>query len=170
MLKKILPALLLLFMPAIIQALESNKIVIAVCSLLPTDAIQNSLNQNRYSFKVIQVPKNITDPAACQTLWLGKSVPLENAIEIKNVILKSGIKLHYIGISGDYDYKEPPNAINHTIIIGGSTYAAESQGIKELNNQEFDAIFSVSSLKELHENIRKTYSIASKRFWMEKLK
>jgi hypothetical protein len=171
MMRKIFVIVLILFSPCVLAVKGGgNKIVVQVCSLLPAKSVEKLLDPSKYTVEILKVPDSVKAKSVCEAIWVGIDVPLSNARKAIMSATASGITLNYIGIAGDYDYKEPPAIINRTITIGGSTKAAIEQGLRKLTPKELRDILSVKNDEEFHKMIRSTYSMISKRYWMHKLR
>lgn len=124
-------------------------------------ALINILNEKGFTTR-IYVDPNIKDnhkkqknPSEHETIWLGKNVPANIAIEV----IKSAKQLYqflkYIEISGDR--VEPPPEVHDNIFIAGSTKSALMAKLKELTNSDFEKLYNMTSKSDLHRFIRSFY-------------
>ena len=64
--------------------------------------------------------------------------------------------LEYIFISGDRG-ECPPSFVHNEIFIGGSTKTAIVGNLKKLSDNDFEKLYKMTSITNLHEFIRSFY-------------
>lgn len=95
-------------------------------------------------------------PAEYQAIWLGKNLPIEFACEILKLAKHRYPHLKYIHIPGEFG-GEPPEYIHNQIYIGGATSTALENGLKPLEESDFEDLFTAPTKEALHEKIRSKY-------------
>ena len=81
-----------------------------------------------------------------EAIWLGKKVPLNLAVNIIKMAKNKFPHLKYVKLSSD----EAPAYVDYQIFIGGSTNTAVKQGLKALNQNDFERMYECESVEDLH--------------------
>jgi hypothetical protein len=100
--------------------------------------------------------EKLNKPSENESIWLGKNVPVNIAIEVIKSAKQIYPFLKYIDLYGHHGTKIPEGWHNE-IFIGGSTSIALEDKLKELKNPDFEKLYSITSKSDLHDFIRSFY-------------
>jgi hypothetical protein len=85
---------------------------------------------------------------ASAAIWVGKTFPFTEAIEVIKIARRYYDDLRYVALS-DYGWN-PPGAIHREIFVGGSTEAALKLKLKAWTDSDFSALEKVKSQEEFN--------------------
>ncbi|TGK37244.1 hypothetical protein [Leptospira andrefontaineae] len=110
-------------------------------------------------FKGVSGEEKIYTYEEGQSIWLGKSIPLEIAKDLIIEVHDFFPDIKYIRITGDgLDPKSEPYFVHKQIVIGGATVTAKNRyKLNVLSNDDFSQIAKSTSIEELYEIIRYRY-------------
>lgn len=134
---------------------------IKLSNLPKAELFINLLNENGFSAEIYfqsgDYEKEIVDVSDHKSIWLGKRVPLEIAVQVITLSKTFFEYLEYIKLSEDPDLK-PPDYVHDQIFIGGATSTAKGMNLKPLSRDDFEHIKEKKTLVELHNFIRSFHS------------
>ncbi len=96
--------------------------------------------------------KKLVSNANNEAIWLGNKVPLDMAIDVIKSAKQYYPHLKYIYLSDDKD--SAPEYVKYQIYIGGASSTAIERNLIPLDKSNFEKIFTMKTLAELHEYIR----------------
>ena len=105
-----------------------------------------------------QPPGGEPDKKECQSICLGKDVPLEIAKDIIKRAREHSSFLNYIHLFGDDSNFYPVYARTHIFIGGDTRTAIEKFRCKPLTDEDFNKLLESKSSEEFHAFIRSFYS------------
>ncbi|MEL6534589.1 MAG: hypothetical protein AAFQ98_04215 [Bacteroidota bacterium] len=85
-------------------------------------------------------------------IWLGRSVPLSQAVAVIRTARDYFPHLDYLDLS-HWD-REAPERVHHQIFIGGATQAALHRGLRPMSSADFDQLLATQTLEDLHQFLR----------------
>lgn len=125
-----------------------------------SSALVNSLKEKGYSVDLYEGSygrrKTKDKPSEYESIWLGRNVPADIAIEVIKSAKQMFPFLKYISISGDHG-EGPPENVHNEMFMGGATASAIGDNIKELKDSDFEKLYEISSRSDLHKFIRSFY-------------
>lgn len=135
---------------------EKRRYPIQLSGLPKAKKLIEALSQSGFTASIYNEFSDEQSPKSNEAIWVGKSVPYKDVVEIIKIALTYFPNLKYASLSGDHD--EPPEYVHSEMFLGGTTFTAEEEGLRELPTKNLPVLFDeISSKEELHEFIRSYY-------------
>lgn len=81
-----------------------------------------------------------------ESIWLGRKVPIDMAVEVIKTAKNIFPHLKYIDLSDG----DAPEYTGYQIYIGGASSTAVERGLKKLSISDFEKLYTIQSSEELH--------------------
>jgi len=121
-------------------------------SMKESAAFVSALRRKGYSADIYKHTKdtNAIPEIENEAIWLGSNVPFEMAIDVIREAKSAFPHLKYMELSDSDSDSHIPEFVHNEIFIGGASETAKERQLKEMKQQDFDKLDSLTNLKELH--------------------
>lgn len=134
---------------------ENKQFYIEISRMYKSTRIVEELTQQGYTANLYSfgADKKFVSNREHEAIWLGDKIPIDMAINVIKIAKKYYPHLKYIKIDDALD--DAPSFVKYEIFIGGSTKTAKEMRLRALDEKDFNRIYQMKDINELHDYIKK---------------